>query len=263
MTSPRPSEAMSIDRSTAALDRCSRPRPSSAVVACARVALAALAFGAIAACGPRIEYRARPGFATAAELPDEVVLDDGTIVRYLPVNEFLAMKRARERGEDWEPGRSRAERAEAEAAEAADGDSGPSFTPWEEDAEGRVRMQAVMPEQVVSNTMRAFREERYAELWDQLVSRGFRERAARESDPDEARARFAQWCGRGREDVMKLLNRMSFGFSTNAVIMRRVGPNVMRLELTPQIAGDFRYRIVEIEYETTPEGQRVKLAGIR
>jgi hypothetical protein len=62
---------------------------------------------------------------------------------------------------------------------------------------------------------------------------------------------------------MKLLNRMSFGFSTNAVIMRRVGPNVMRLELTPQIAGDFRYRIVEIEYETTPEGQRVKLAGIR
>lgn len=213
----------------------------------------------LAGCGPRIEYRARPGFATSAELPDEVVLDDGTVVRYLPVNEFLAMKRARERGEEWMP---REQRSATGDGEGADADDRPSFTPWEEDAEGRVRMQAVMPEQVVANTMRAFREERYGELWDQSVSRGFRERAARDSDAETARARFSEWCSGRREDVMKLLNRMSFGFSTNAVIMRRVGPNLMRLELTPQIAGDFRYRVVEIEYEQTPEGQRVMLAGI-
>ncbi|MFM7260267.1 MAG: hypothetical protein ACKO3W_06645 [bacterium] len=120
-----------------------------------------------------------------------------------------------------------------------------------------------MPEQVVANTMRAFREERYAELWEQQVSRGFRERAARESDAEAARARFTEWCAGRREEVMKLLNRMSFGFSTNAVIMRRIGPNIMRIELTPQIAGDFRYRVVEIEYEQTADGQRVMLAGIR
>ena len=225
----------------------------------AALALVLSSIALTAGCGPRVEYRARPGFATSAELPDEVVLDDGTIVRYLPVNEFLAMKRARERGEEWMP---REERPTPGDDEGADADDRPSFTPWAEDAEGRVRMQAVMPEQVVANTMRAFREERYGELWDQAVSRGFRERAARESDAETARGRFSEWCAVRREDVMKLLNRMSFGFSTNAVIVRRVGPNVMRLELTPQIAGDFRYRVVEIEYEQTPEGQRVMLAGI-
>jgi hypothetical protein len=228
---------------------------------------ACTAFAALTACGPRIEYRARPGFATSAELPDEVVLDDGTIIRYLPVNEFLAMKRARERGETWEPGDGGAgTRASASAEESADGEPArPSFLPWEEDAEGRVRMQAKMPEQVVANAMRAFREERYGELWEQMVSRSVRERATREAegDADAARVQFAEWCGRGREDVMKLLNRMSFGFSTNAVIMRKSGPALMQLELTPQIAGDFRYRIVEIAYEETPVGQRVMLAGIR
>jgi len=226
-------------------------RPTAALA----IVLSSIAL--LAGCGPRIEYRARPGFATSAELPDEVVLDDGTIVRYLPVNEFLAMKRARERGEEWKP---RAERPAL--GDGADANDRPSFTPWEEDAEGRVRMQAVMPEQVVANTMRAFREERYGELWDQSVSRGFRERAARESDAETARTRFGEWCAGRREDVMKLLNRMSFGFSTNAVIMRRAGPNVIQIELTPQIAGDFRYRVVEIEYEQTPDGQRVMLAGI-
>jgi hypothetical protein len=228
---------------------------------------ACTAFAALTACGPRIEYRARPGFATSAELPDEVVLDDGTIIRYLPVNEFLALKRARERGEVWEPGRSSSNSsAQSAADESADGEAArPSFLPWEEDAEGRVRMQAKLPEQVVANAMRAFREERYGELWEQMVSRSVRERATREAegDADAARAQFAEWCGRGREDVMKLLNRMSFGFSTNAVIMRKSGPALMQLELTPQIAGDFRYRIVEIAYEETPAGQRVTLAGIR
>lgn len=228
---------------------------------------ACTAFAALTACGPRIEYRARPGFATSAELPDEVVLDDGTIIRYLPVNEFLAMKRARERGEVWEPGDGGAGgRANASAEDSTDGEPArPSFLPWEEDAEGRVRMQAKLPEQVVANAMRAFREERYGELWEQMVSRSVRERATREAenDADAARAQFAEWCGRGREDVMKLLNRMSFGFSTNAVIMRKSGPALMQLELTPQIAGDFRYRIVEIAYEETPAGQRVMLAGIR
>ena len=58
---------------------------------------------------------------------------------------------------------------------------------------------------------------------------------------------------------MKLLNRISFGFSTNAVIMRKTGPTSLQIELTPQISSDFRFKIVEIEFD----GKRVLLSGIR
>ena len=33
----------------------------------------------LAACGPRVEYRVRPGFATKQDVPDEIVLEDGTM----------------------------------------------------------------------------------------------------------------------------------------------------------------------------------------
>jgi hypothetical protein len=124
-------------------------------------------------------------------------------------------------------------------------------------------MQAIMPEHVVANAMRAFREERYGELWDQLVSSGVRRRAALSESPEEARARFVEWCSGRRGDAMMLLNRMAFGFSTNAVIMRKSGPATVQLTLAPQVAGEFKLRVVEIEYEQTPEGERVTLAGIR
>ena len=188
-------------------------------------------------CGPRVEYRARPGFTTAEDLPDEVTLSDGTIIRYVPLTEFLARKRARQQGNAYEAPST----SESESSDPAR----PSFLPWEEIDEETVRMQAMMPEQVVANTMRAFREERYAALWEQMVAEGVRTRAA--------------WCGGARDDVMKLLNRISFGFSTNAVIMRKTGPTSLQIELTPQISSDFRFKIVEIEFD----GKRVLLSGIR
>ena len=202
-------------------------------------------------CGPRVEYRARPGFTTAEDLPDEVTLSDGTIIRYVPLTEFLARKRARQQGNAYEAPST----SESESSDPAR----PSFLPWEEIDEETVRMQAMMPEQVVANTMRAFRDERYAALWEQMVAEGVRTRAARESGPDAAREQFVAWCGGARDDAMKLLNRISFGLSTNAVIMRKTGPTSLQIELTPQISSDFRFKIVEIEFD----GKRVLLSGIR
>lgn len=259
--------------------------------------VAAIALGAMVCaegCGQRIEYRARPGFTTSEDLPDEVVLDDGTIIRYVPLTEFLARKRARERGESY---RSPEDIAAASKGANDEAIAGPTFSPWEELEDGTVRMQARMPEQVVANTMRAFREERYAELWDQMVTPRVRQRAASEvvagngdgawdqagnqsrnqagdgnggAGPgrasDLARARFAAWCAKHREEVMKLLNRMSFGFSSNALIMRKSGPNSLSIELTPQLASDFRFRVVEIEFDQSSDvtdAARVTLSGIR
>lgn len=224
-----------------------RPRTPSLALAAAL----AVAFLAPAACGPRVEYRARPGFASADDLPDEITLPDGTIVRYVPVGEFIARKQARQAGREYDPGRA-VQRAPGEKAP-------PQFVAWEELEDGSVRMAAIMPEQVVANAMRAFREERYAELWEQMVATDIRGRAENADGKDGARERFVAWAAEKRGDVMTLLNRMSFGFSTNAVIMRKIGPTTLRLTLAPQVAGEFKVRIVEIEYE----GDRVTLAGIR
>lgn len=219
------------------------------------IMVAVFASMVLAACGPRVEYRARPGYASSEELPDEIVLKDGTIIRYVPLSEFLARRKAREEGRDYEP-------PSANEAAAVDPKK-PGFRAWEEAEDGSVRMQAIMPEQVVANAMRAFREERYGDLWDQMVSDGVRRRAAAEGGPDAARERFVTWCAKNRSDAMTLLNRMSFAFSSNGVVMRKTGDNMLQMTLTPQVIKDFKLRVVEVSFETTPEGERVKLAGIR
>lgn len=216
-------------------------------------AIALLASTLLGACGPRVEYRARPGYASSEDLPDEIVLEDGTVIRYVPLSEFLARRRAREEGRNYEP---------PSAAEAPDPQK-PGFRAWEEAEDGSVRMAAIMPEQVVANAMRAFREERYGDLWDQMVSDGVRRRAAAEGGPEAARERFIAWCARNRSEAMTLLNRMSFAFSSNGVVMRKVGDNMLQMTLTPQVIKDFKLRVVEVSFETTPDGERVKLAGIR
>jgi hypothetical protein len=207
----------------------------------------------LAACGPRVEYRARPGYASSEELPDEIVLEDGTIIRYVSIGEYLARQRALKRGEAYVEGGSQ------NTGEPA----APSFLPWQELEDGSVRIEARSPEHVVANAMRGFREERYGDLWDQLVARGVRARADADGGADAARARFAAWGARNRTEAMTLLNRMSFAFNTNGVVMRGTGGGFFELSLPPQISKDFKLRVVEVLIETSPEGQRVWLAGIR
>jgi hypothetical protein len=228
---------------------------------CTRVPLAGLlCLAALAtACGPRVEYRPRPGFASSEELPDEVVLADGTVIRYLPLSEYLALKEQGENG----TGGGRFGGRGRRSREGTEQDQSAVFTPWRELEDGAVELDALFPEQVVANTMRAFREQRFVELWDQFVASGVRARAAQDGGDEAARERFAAWCASRRGDVMTLLNRMSFGFSTNAVVVRRTGPNFLELSLAPQVSGDFRYRVVEVAFEQTSAGQRARLAGIR
>lgn len=217
----------------------------------ATAALLSLAAVTLAACGPRVEYRVRPGFATKQDIPDEVVLEDGTVIRYLELNEYLAMQ-AKEKG-------ARPSRPEPAAGAAPEQGS----APWEEYDDGTVRMQAERNDQVIALTMRAFREERYGELWDQLVSRGVRERASADVGSDKAREQFVEWCAKWRSEVMTLLNRMSFAFSSNSVIIDRLGPGLIRLRLAPQITGDFKYRSIEVYTEQSPKGDRAYLGGIK
>lgn len=235
-------------------DQHVRPRGTAGRVR-ARGLLALAVLGvALASCGPRVEYRARPGFATSEELPDEIVLADGTVVRYVPLSEYLARKKAEKEGRSFEAPTAAAEKPDPTVR---------VFQPWEELDDGTVRMEALMPEHAVANAMRAFREERYGELWDQFVAESVRQRAAGENGPDAARERFVAWCAKNRSDAMMLLNRMSFAFTSNGVVMRRIPGNMLRMTLAPQVASELKLKVVEVAYETTPDGERVKLAGIR
>jgi hypothetical protein len=171
------------------------------------------------------------------------------------LSEYLARKKAEEGG------------TRGKQRPRIDGPPRKAFNMWEEFEDGTVRMAAERNDQVVVVAMRAFREERYGELWDQLVSPGVRDRAAREGNPplgpDKARERFIEWCARWRTEVMTLLNRMSFAFSSNSVIFDRLGPGAVRMRLAPQIKGDFKFRSVEVFAESTPDGDRVYLGGIK
>jgi hypothetical protein len=125
-------------------------------------------------------------------------------------------------------------------------------------------MLAEEPVHVIFITMRAFREERYGDLWDQMVAESVRERAESEYGPEVARQRFIEWCAKSRKDALMLLNRMSHGFTTNGVVMRRLDGGMTRLSLPPQVSGDFKLKYVEIAFAPTPEGgNTLKLAGIR
>ena len=140
----------------------------------------------------------------------------------------------------------------------------PTSIAWEEYDDGTVKIVAERHDQVVALAMRAFREERYAELWEQLVSPGVRARAAAEGGgPEKARERFIEWCAKWRTEVMTLLNRMSFAFSSNQVIFDQLGPGLVRLRLAPQITTDFKYRSIEVYMEQSPNGDRAYLGGIR
>ncbi len=224
----------------------------TALRSAAVVVVLTMATIAASGCGPRVEYHVRPGYATKADLPDEIVLKDGTIIRYLDVTEYIA--------------RQQAERKKrAPAADDADNPDGPEreeFIAWQEADDGSVRMKAARPDQLVSIVMRAFREERYGELWDQLVAKGVRERAAYDIGPEKAREQFIEWCAGRRTDVMTLLNRMSFAFSSNSVVYDHA-PGVLRLRLAPQIKGDFKFRVFEVEYDSKVGSDLVFLGGIR
>jgi hypothetical protein len=56
---------------------------------------------------------------------------------------------------------------------------------------------------------------------------------------------------------------MSFAFSSNSVIIDRLGPGLIRLRLAPQITGDFKYRSIEVYTEQSPKGDRAYLGGIK
>jgi len=98
--------------------------------------------------------------------------------------------------------------------------------------------------------MQSLREERYGEFWRQLASEDTRREFER-NYPGEGEKRFAAWGRRYRRDLMSTLNRISFGYLSPDVFLRRQGTDRLSVELTPKVTsgGNFKFTRVEIVYE--------------
>ena len=213
---------------------------------------AAALFATLAAAGCyRVEYHVRPAYyeqAAEGELPSEVTLKDGTVVKFID-EEKRDELRALARGED--PYAKKSEPVDR------DGDGKPDEPAekapiWQENDDGTVTMRATMPEHVIANLMQSLRQERYIEFWRQMMSERTREIAETDyPQPGEAEQRFAGWARKHRKDLMATLNRISFGYLSPDVLIRKHGREAMTVELTPKVTqgGGFKFTELDIQFE--------------
>jgi len=198
----------------------------------------------------RVEYHVRPAYyeqASEGELPSEVTLKDGTVVKFID-EEKRDELRALAPGED--PAAAEPEPVDRDGDGKPDG---PERAPiWLENDDGTVTMRATMPEHVIANFMQSLRQERYIEFWRQMMSERTREIAqAGYPAPGEAEKRFAFWARKHRKDLMATLNRISFGYLSPDVLIRKHGREAMTVELTPKVTqgGGFKFTELDIRFE--------------
>lgn len=200
----------------------------------------------------RIERYQRPQYyyeASDGELKDEWVAPDGTVVKFTadgPATDDALEKQA----------------VGSRRAVDNDGDGKPDEvqpTPiWDEQKDGTVVMRAFLPQHVLSNMMEAIRSERYGEFYDQMLSKQAREGFDAESKGQGKQA-FTTWCVKHRSKLMETLNRMSFGYLSSDVLLRKMGGDGYRIGFTPRVAEQFRFTVVDVVYE---KGM-VRLSGVR
>jgi hypothetical protein len=203
------------------------------------ILLSLLSLAALSACTPyRIEYHKRPAFykeASEKELLDEVVLDDGTVVRFIEsdVNNTLPST----------PGDAKATRIdEMETRTRA--------------SDGTLTLRAYSPEHVLGLAKRGIREREYRVLWDQLLAE--RTRAAY-VEVGKGFEDFAEFCEKNRPAMMETFNRMGFGLFSPDVVQDSLGADGVRYRLHPRLADQF----VFTEFDVVREEGGMKWAMIR
>lgn len=208
------------------LDRCVR-------------AIILLSLPALVACTPyRIEYHKRPAFykeASEKDLPDEVVLEDGTVVRFVEsdVNNTLPT------GSD-----------DAGATRISDMETRSRAN------DGTITLRAFSPEHVLGHAKRGIREREYRVLWDQLLAERTKAAYLENGGGFET---FAEFCEENRPAMMETFNRMGFGLFSPDVVQDALGADGIRYRLHPRLAEQF----VFTEFDVIREESGMKWAMIR
>ena len=178
----------------------------------------------------RIEYRKRPDFykrVSGTPLVDEVVLEDGTILRFEDDRAVPPPTRG------------------PEARSRGTGARTPETTPGA--SEDRSTMVAYTPEQVIANIKRGLRLREYRGLWDQVLAEATREVYAREGATYED---FAVFCDENRSAMMEFFNRVGFGFYNSDVVRESFGTTGVRVSLHPSLSDQFTFTELEMIRES-------------
>lgn len=194
-------------------------------VAGAGVAIAAAVLG-VCGCEPyRIEYHKRPAYykrAVKGDLPDRVVLDDGTIIIYEEI------------GKDGGP------------ALSSRGETKDTFKVREEMEDGSIVLRALLPEHVIGNALLCMRNQEYELLWEQMLSE--RTKMAYEAE-GQGVDEFAAFCREHRTELGKTLNRMLMGLATGETVVEPMGDGTIRCRFWPQVAQQFAFKRVTLVRE--------------
>jgi hypothetical protein len=189
----------------------------------------------------RIEHHKRPSFyqkASEVELPSQVVMPDGTIVKYEAPSEQSTLGRS---GKD----ANKTFEARAES----------------EDALGNkvVTVRALLPEHLVVNTLTCMRNQEYDLLWDQVLAKPTKAGYAAieldehdEDDPEppgDGRDIFIAFMRKHRHELVATLTRMVSGMSGQEVAIEPIADNTLRCRLRPQIAEPFVFKSLDMVKE--------------
>lgn len=213
------------------LSKAARGAPASIIAGLA----AALAMSACRA--DRVEYHKRPAFyqrASATPLPDEIVLDDGTIIKY---------------------------RSTQAPGIAGLNPGAKTFQIREEHDDGKITLRALLPEHVIANALTCLRNEEYQLMYEQMLAAPTRQAYDDQGADVEGGglAAFTGYMRQHRHDLANTLARMTTGFTSQEVKLTNLGDGVTRCSLRPQIAGPFRFKVIDV----VKEGGNLKLLMVR
>jgi hypothetical protein len=192
---------------------------------------------AVALCGCqqyRVEYHKRPGFyqkAAMGDLPTQLTLDDGTVIKYSDYEAQSGMGRAGEEGRK-------------------------PFLIREELPDGEIILRALLPEHVLVLTLTCLRNEEYDLMWEQVIAEHTRQEfeAADGGGKDACVAYFRKH----RHDLVATLTRMVLGLSSQQVRFDRGGEGVIRCRLRPQFVGELKFKY----FDVAKEGLGLKLLNM-
>jgi hypothetical protein len=209
-------------------------RPYTTARSFSRLTLAVACACTVSGCKPyRIEYHKRQAFyekAVEGELPDEVTLDDGTVVRYSTYGEQSTMGRSGD-------------------------DKHKPFLIREEMEDGSIVLRALLPEHVLLNTLECLRQEEYDLLWEQMMSDRVKEQweeSGKGKDGCDAYFR------KNRHELVASMTRMAAGLPGQEVRFDPLGNGVTRCRLRPQHVGKLKFTYIDV----VKEGPGLKLLMI-
>lgn len=181
----------------------------------------------------RIEYHKRPAFyykAAMGDLPEEVRLEDGTILKYSTYDEQSSLGRSK--GEAKKP-----------------------FLIREENEDGSITLRAILPEHILVNLLECLRNSEYELIWEQLLAEQTRQEFEATGGGEDGCTAFLK---KNRHDLAATLTRMVAGLPAQETRFDRLADGIIRCRLRPQHVGELKYKY----FDVIQEGVSLKLLNM-